>query len=125
MMQRFSIFAAVGILSFVLITLGSKSSTAMKSDLCSALASNDQNEIARVVNSFLETLPVKGDAQEKFDSIRNWLARHDCISSVTINDGVLDSYPSVKVFSIILKGSEKRTSVGVMMYEDQWKYDLK
>jgi hypothetical protein len=125
MMQRFSIFATIGILFFVLITLGSKSSNAMKSDLCLALASNDQKAIQKSVDGFLFSLPAAEEKQENFERIRAWLAGHDCVLSAEIVPGELDTEPSIKLFSITLKAAGAKRSIGIMLHPGQWKYNLK
>ena len=114
-----------GMLSLVLMTMSCNSGDTMKSNLCHALASNDQKAIQKSVDRFLHTLPAAAENLEKFESIRAWLAGHDCVLVAEIVPGELDTRPSIKVFSITLKDSHALRSIGIMLYPGQWKYNLK
>lgn len=97
----------------------------MKKNFCDALAANDREIIRNAVDNFLRDLPAKNNQQENFEEIKTWVESHDCIASVEISPGVLDSYPPIKVFIVNLKNSEHPTSIGIMLHEKQWKYNLK
>jgi hypothetical protein len=95
-------------------------------DFCTALHVNERQRLATLLAPVLRALPVD-DRDAAFESLRDWLAGHDCAAAVEVVPGMLRSQPPIKEFVVTLKGSDppEYRSIGVRVTQSGYGFDIK
>lgn len=97
----------------------------MNNEFCQVLAANDRPALERIVNNFLNELSVTDDAQQNFKKIENWIASHDCVSSVEVPSYLIDTDPPIKQFIVSIHGTAEPITIGIMLHNARWRFHKK
>lgn len=98
-------------------------------NFCQALQDNDRSALKALIDPELAKLDVKGDEEHNFETFKQWLEKHDCVESVTIEPGVLRSDPPIKEFTLTLRtakaDSPDRRAIGIRLSPQRYEFNLK
>jgi hypothetical protein len=97
----------------------------MNNNFCNALIEKNHQELKDTVDKFLNTLDPKKSNDQNFQFIKNWIEDHECVVKAEFDDTIIDTEPPVKEFAVSLKGISKLYFIGIRVYPDQMKFDMK
>lgn len=98
-------------------------------DFCQALQKNDRAALKTAIDPELAKLDPSGDEDRNFQTFKQWLERHACVTLVEIEQYTLRSNPPIKEFFVTVRmdqsnATEKRT-IGVRLAPKRWEFDKK
>lgn len=97
-------------------------------DYCQALQKNDRAALKALIDPELAKLDAQGDAERNFQTLKEWLERHDCVASVEVERGVLRSDPPIKQFHVTVRMTPDDTAnrdIGIRLSPKRYEFDLK
>jgi hypothetical protein len=98
-------------------------------DFCQALQKNDRAALKAIIDPVLAKLKASGDEDRNFQMFKEWLERHDCVTSVEIDRDVLRSDPPIKQFYVTVRMDTSdvtvKREIGVRLAPKRYEFDKK
>lgn len=98
-------------------------------DFCQALRKNDRAALKTLIDPELAKLDPARDEDRNFQTFKEWLEWHDCVTAVEIEQYTLRSNPPIKEFYVTVRmdkpdATERRT-IGVRLAPKRYEFDKK
>jgi hypothetical protein len=96
-------------------------------DFCEALRNNDRAALKKAIDPELAKLDPSGDHDRNFQTFKQWLEGHPCVTAVEIEQYTLRSNPPIKEFHVTVRmdppeRTETRT-IGVRLAPKRYEFD--
>ncbi|WP_142531514.1 hypothetical protein [Saccharicrinis carchari] len=100
----------------------------MEKQFCAAILKNDKAALKIILDKKFDTIDIKDNQMENFESIKNWLEEFNCVSSVEIVPGMIRTKPPIKVFDVYVKSPDdviKVVQIKLQVLPDKLSYNPK